>query len=77
MSDFRGIPTPICPCGSELLRITANFDTETYEIIGYLIDDANCAECGALLTAPTPLDVAPLTQAPLCAKIDALADSLP
>ena len=61
MSDFRGIPTPICPCGSELLRITANCDTETYEIIGYLIDDANCAECGALLTAPTPLDVAPLT----------------
>jgi hypothetical protein len=61
MSDFRGIPTPMCPCGSDLLRITATFDSETYEITGYLIDDANCAGCGALLTAPTPLDVAPLT----------------
>ena len=60
MSDFRGIPTPICPCGSDLLRITATFDSETYEITGYLIDDANCAVCGALLTAPTPLDVLPI-----------------
>ena len=61
MSDYRGIPTPMCPCGSDLLRITATFDSETYEITGYLIDDASCAQCDALLTAPTPLDVVPLT----------------
>lgn len=57
MSDYRGIPTAICLCGSPLLRITATFDSETYEITGYLIDDASCASCGALLTAPTPLDI--------------------
>lgn len=58
--DYRGIPTPMCPCGSDLLRITATFDSITYEITGYLVDDAKCASCGALLTAPTPLDIIPI-----------------
>jgi hypothetical protein len=57
MSDYRGIPSPVCPCGSNLFRLTATFDDETYEISGYLLDDATCAECGSLITAPTPLDV--------------------
>lgn len=57
MIDLRGIPTPICPCcGSSLLRITVQFDHETYEISGYLLDDAQCMECKCLITAPTPLD---------------------
>ena len=57
MSDYRGIPSPVCPCGSNLFRLTATFDDETYEISGYFLDDASCAECGSLVTAPTPLDV--------------------
>jgi len=55
--DIRGIPTPICPCcGSNLLRISVQFNPDTYEIDQYLLDDASCRECGCLLTAPTPLD---------------------
>jgi hypothetical protein len=57
VSDFRGIPTSACPCGSNLFRITATFDDETYEVSGYFIDDATCAGCNSLITIPTPLDV--------------------
>lgn len=57
MGDFRGIPTPMCPaCGSNLIQITASFNYQTYEIDMYLLDNAQCAGCGCLLTAPTPLD---------------------
>lgn len=57
MLDIRGIPSPVCPCcGSTLLRLTVEFDPETYEIAGYLLDDAQCVECKCLITAPTPLD---------------------
>ncbi len=58
MGDVRGIPTAICPyCNSNLLQLTVAFDPETYEIELYLIDNATCADCGALLTAPTPSDL--------------------
>jgi hypothetical protein len=58
MGDFRGIPTPVCPaCGSNLLRITASSNYETYEIDMYLLDNATCADCDALITAPTPADL--------------------
>jgi hypothetical protein len=58
MGDLLGIPTPICPyCSSNLIQITAAFDPVTYEIEMYLIDNATCADCGALLTAPTPSDL--------------------
>ena len=57
MLDIRGIPTPACPCcGSTLLRVTVEFDPDTYEIQMYFLDDAQCMECKCLLTAPTPLD---------------------
>ena len=57
MLDIRGLPTPVCPCcGSTLLRLTVQFDPETYEIQMYLLDDAKCVECHCLITAPTPLD---------------------
>ena len=57
MLDIRGIPTPVCPCcHSTLLRLTVEFDPQTYEIAGYLLDDAQCMECKCLITAPTPLD---------------------
>jgi len=57
MIDARGIPSPLCPCcGSVFIRITVQFDPETYDVAGYLLDDARCAECDCLITAPTPLD---------------------
>jgi hypothetical protein len=57
MVNLRGIPTPACPCcGSTLLRMTVQFDPNTYEIQMYLLDDAECIDCGCLITAPTPLD---------------------
>jgi hypothetical protein len=57
MIDIRGIPSPVCPCcGSTLLRLTVEFDPQTYEISGYLLDDAKCVSCRCLITAPTPLD---------------------
>jgi hypothetical protein len=55
--NARGIPTPICPCcESSLLRVTVQFNEDTYEIVGYLLDDAECMECKCKITAPTPLD---------------------
>jgi hypothetical protein len=55
--DFRGIPTAACPnCGSNLIKIVAQFDPKDYEIGIYSLD-AECALCQALLTAPTPLDI--------------------
>jgi hypothetical protein len=55
--NLRGIPTPVCPCcGSSLLRLTVQFDPDTYEVEMYLLDDAECVECKCLITAPTPLD---------------------
>jgi hypothetical protein len=57
MGDFRGIPTCACPvCGSNLIQITAIFSPLTYELEMYLLDNASCAECQTLLTAPTPID---------------------
>jgi hypothetical protein len=57
LGDYRGIPTCACPaCGSTLIQITAAFCPQTYEIEMYLLDDACCAQCNALLTAPTPID---------------------
>jgi hypothetical protein len=57
MGDFRGIPTSACPaCGSHLIQITASFCPHTYELEMYLLDNACCALCHSLLTAPTPID---------------------
>jgi hypothetical protein len=54
--DLRGVPTAGCPsCGSELFKIVAAFD-EDYEVCYYFLD-AECWECGSLITAPTPLDL--------------------
>ena len=58
MGDIRGIPTPVCPyCEGTVINITASFNPENYEIEMYLLDNASCAGCGALLTAPTPVDL--------------------
>jgi hypothetical protein len=52
--DFRGIPTHECPvCQCRLFRIYASF--EDYDIALWGVD-AECAECGALVTVPCPVD---------------------
>jgi len=51
--DYSGIPTHACPCGSRLIKISCMF--EDNEIVLWFTD-AECAICGAKLTAPTPVD---------------------
>jgi hypothetical protein len=51
--DLRGTPTHTCVCGSQIFYVKAVF--EDYEIATYFLD-MQCAECGNLATAPTPLD---------------------
>lgn len=54
--NARGIPTAECPmCASRLFTIQAAFD-DNYQIAQYLLN-AECAMCGTLVTAPTPLDL--------------------
>ena len=51
--NYRGVPTHACPCGEMTFEILAVF--EDYEIALYTTE-AKCHGCGALVTAPTPLD---------------------
>ena len=51
--DLRGTPTHMCVCGSEVFDLKVVFDN--YEISTYFLD-MECANCGNLATAPTPLD---------------------
>lgn len=51
--DFRGMPTHLCPCGCNIWNLKVIFDN--YEIATYFLD-MECANCGSLATAPTPLD---------------------
>lgn len=56
MIDARGIPTCVCPnCGGHLFKALVAFDEETYTIGMYHLD-MQCNSCGALATAPTPID---------------------
>jgi hypothetical protein len=51
--DIRGVPTHICPCGSNIWNLKVIF--YNFEIASYFID-MECADCGTLATAPTPID---------------------
>ena len=51
--DIRGVPTHTCPCGCEIWNLKVIFDNS--EIATYFLD-MECANCGTLATAPTPLD---------------------
>ena len=52
--NFRGIPTHECPvCQSRMFRVYASF--EDYDIALWLVD-AVCADCGAEVTVPCPVD---------------------
>jgi hypothetical protein len=52
--DLRGTPTHVCPCGSIVWDLKAIF--EDGEIATYFLD-MECANCGSLATAPTPIDI--------------------
>ena len=51
--DIRGFPTHTCPCGCEIWNLKVTFDN--FEIATYFLD-MECANCGTLATAPTPID---------------------
>jgi hypothetical protein len=55
MMDLRDRDNPleVCVCGSTLWNVKAMF--EDSEISLYMLD-MECALCGALATAPTPID---------------------
>lgn len=54
--NFRGIPTAAClNCGSNWFNIPVSFDLETYEIDAWGLD-AECFDCGTLVTAVCPVD---------------------
>jgi hypothetical protein len=52
--DLRGTPTHVCPCGSIVWDLKAIF--KDGEIATYFLD-MECANCGSLATAPTPIDI--------------------
>jgi hypothetical protein len=52
--DLRGVPTHVCPCGCDIWNLKVVFDN--FEIASYFLD-MECASCGSLATAPTPLDM--------------------
>ena len=52
--DLRGTPTHVCPCGSMVWDLKVIF--QEGEIATYFLD-MQCANCGSLATAPTPIDV--------------------
>jgi len=51
-SDWRGIPTAVCPCGCDLLLVPVVFDAREREISGY-VNTAFCTSCSSMLTVPT------------------------
>lgn len=51
--DLRGTPTHVCPCGCNIWNVKVMF--EENEIATYFLD-MECAHCGSVATAPTPID---------------------
>jgi hypothetical protein len=51
--DLRGAPTHVCPCGCNIFNVKVIFSDN--EIATYFLD-MECANCGSLATAPTPVD---------------------
>jgi hypothetical protein len=52
--DIRGNPTRVCPCSSDTWNVKVKFDEDGD--IGMYFLDMECASCGTLATAPTPID---------------------
>jgi uncharacterized OB-fold protein len=56
MLNARGLPTSECPnCGCVYFKVVVQFDPVDYEIGLYFLD-AECNDCGTLVTVPTPID---------------------
>lgn len=51
--DLRGTPTHVCPCGCNIWNLKVIFNDS--QIATYFLD-MECAQCGSLATAPTPVD---------------------
>lgn len=51
--DLRGTPTHVCVCGCNVWHLKVIF--EEGQISQYFLD-MECASCGSLATAPTPID---------------------
>lgn len=51
--DLRGTPTHVCVCGCNVFNLKVIFDD--FQIMQYFLD-MECANCGSLATAPTPVD---------------------
>jgi hypothetical protein len=51
--DLRGTPTHVCVCGCNVWHLKVMF--EESQISQYFLD-MECASCGSLATAPTPVD---------------------
>lgn len=51
--DLRGTPTHVCACGCDIWNLKVAFDD--YQIANYFLD-MECANCGSIATAPTPID---------------------
>lgn len=51
--DIRGVPTHVCPCSCNVWNLKVIFDE--CQIATYFLD-MECANCGTLATAPTPID---------------------
>lgn len=52
--DIRGVPTHVCPCGSQMWKVKTIF--RDYQIAMYMLD-MECIDCGTLATAPTLKDM--------------------
>jgi len=51
--DLRGTPTHICVCGCNIWNLKVMFNDG---LISQYFLDMECANCGSLATAPTPID---------------------
>lgn len=51
--DLRGTPTHVCVCGCNIWMLKVMFNEN--QISQYFLD-MECANCGSLATAPTPID---------------------
>lgn len=55
MLDLTGSPTMVCVCGSKMWQLNIMWDEET-RAVGWYDLKQTCFDCGAIATAPTPID---------------------
>jgi hypothetical protein len=55
MLDLTGRPIMVCVCGSKLWQVNVMWDIEERDVGWYDLRQT-CVVCGAIATAPTPID---------------------